>query len=92
MVANPSILPLTSTKGWVAAMGALTAFTTVGGNLLLETIVIAGVLASFCLASVTIWAGLGAGISRFLDSPGVRSVFNWTMAALLVVSLVPVLW
>jgi threonine/homoserine/homoserine lactone efflux protein len=76
----------------MAAVGALAAFTTVGGNLLLETMVIAGVLASFCLASVAIWAGLGAAISRFLASPGARATFNWTMAALLVVSLVPVLW
>jgi threonine/homoserine/homoserine lactone efflux protein len=53
---------------------------------------IAGVLASFCLASVAIWAGFGAAISRFLASPGARATFNWTMAAQLVVSLVPVLW
>ena len=38
-------------KAWVSALGAAAAFTTVGGNLLLESALIAGVLAAFCLLS-----------------------------------------
>ena len=79
-------------KGWVTAVGALAAYTTVGGDVLLQTSVIASVLAGACLASVVIWAGFGAAIARFLGTPRARTAFNWSMAGLLVLSLVPVFW
>jgi threonine/homoserine/homoserine lactone efflux protein len=79
-------------KGWVTAVGALAAYTTVGGDVLLQTSVIASVLAGACFASVVIWAGFGAAIARFLGSPRARMAFNWSMAGLLAVSLIPVFW
>lgn len=79
-------------KGWVTAVGALAAYTTVGGNVVLETSVIASVLAAACFASVVIWAGFGAAIARILGSPRARMAFNWSMAGLLVLSLLPVFW
>jgi threonine/homoserine/homoserine lactone efflux protein len=77
-------------KGWVTAMGALAAYTTLEGDVLLQTSVIAGVLATACLGSVVIWAAFGAAIGRLLRNPRARRTFNWSMAALLVVSLIPV--
>lgn len=77
-------------KAWVMAVGALAAFTTAGGDVLLETSVVASVLAAACFASVAIWAGFGAAIGRFLGSPRARTAFNWSMAGLLVLSLIPV--
>lgn len=79
-------------KGWVTAIGALAAFTAVGGDVLHQTAVIAAVLAGACLASVVIWAALGAAVARFLETPRARIAFNWSMAGLLVLSLLPVLW
>ena len=79
-------------KGWVTAVGALAAYTTVGGDVLVQTSVIASVLAGACLASVVIWAGFGAAIARFLGTPRARTAFNGAMAGLLVLSLVPVFW
>jgi len=78
-------------KGWVTAVGALAAYTTVEENLL-QTSVIAAVLATACLSSVALWAAFGAAIARFLGRPALRRAFNWSMAGLLVVSLVPVFW
>jgi threonine/homoserine/homoserine lactone efflux protein len=79
-------------KAWVSALGAAAAFTTVGGNLLLESALIAGVLAAFCLLSAALWAGFGTIIGRYLANPRIRRVFNRSMAALLALSLIPVLW
>jgi threonine/homoserine/homoserine lactone efflux protein len=79
-------------KGWVFAVGALAAYTTVGGNVLWETSVIAAVNAAACLISVVIWAGFGAAIGRLLGNPRARKAFNWSMAGLLVISLIPVIW
>jgi threonine/homoserine/homoserine lactone efflux protein len=79
-------------KAWVMAVGALAAFTTTGGDVLLETAVIASVLVAACFASVVTWAGFGAIIGRFLSNPRVRIAFNWSMAGLLALSLLPVFW
>jgi threonine/homoserine/homoserine lactone efflux protein len=77
-------------KGWVFAVGALATYTTVGGNAVLETSVIAAVNAVACLLSLVIWAALGTAMGRLLGNPRARKAFNWSMAALLVISLVPV--
>ena len=77
-------------KGWVTAVGALAAYTTLGGEVLQQTTVIAGILAAACFGSVMIWAGFGAAIARLLGSPRARRIFNWSMAGLLVISLAPV--
>lgn len=79
-------------KGWVIAVGALAAYTTAGGEGVLKTSVIAGVLAVASLVSVVMWAGFGAAIRRFLANPRIRIAFNWSMAGLLVISLIPVFW
>jgi threonine/homoserine/homoserine lactone efflux protein len=77
-------------KGWVTALGALAAYTTVEMDMLAQTTVIAGVLTVACFASVALWAAFGAAIARFLTRPRIRQAFNWSMAVLLVLSLVPV--
>jgi len=77
-------------KGWVTTLGALAAYTSLGGDVLWQTIVIAAVLALACGVSVVVWAGFGAAIARFLSTGRARKAFNWSMAILLVVSLVPV--
>lgn len=79
-------------KAWVSVLGALAAFTTADGNEVRQTSLISGVLAVFCLLSCVIWAGFGSAIGRFIATPGARAVFNWVMAGLLVLSLIPVLW
>ena len=79
-------------KGWVMALGALAAYATGEGEALPQTALIASVLAGACFASVVIWAGFGAAIARFLGSPRARRAFNWSMAGLLVFSLLPVFW
>lgn len=82
----------TAQVSWVSTIGALAAYTTVEGDLLGETAVIAGALAAACLASVAIWAAFGAAIAGFLERPGTRRAFNWSMAGLLALSLIPVFW
>ena len=78
-------------KAWVSALGALTAYSSVGGDVLFETSVIAGVLAACCMLSCVVWARFGTLIGRLIAGPRARMVFNWSMAGLLVLSLIPVL-
>ncbi|HEX2114446.1 MAG TPA: LysE family translocator [Alphaproteobacteria bacterium] len=82
----------TNAKAWVSALGAVAAYTTLGSDLMLQTAMIAAVLAAFCLLSCVIWAGFGTAIGQFLSNPRIHATFNWSMAGLLIVSLVPVFW
>jgi threonine/homoserine/homoserine lactone efflux protein len=75
-------------KAWVSVLGGLAAYTTVGGNVLWETSLIAAVLAAACFLSCAIWAAFGVLIGRYLADPRARTAFNWSMAGLLVLSLV----
>jgi len=77
-------------KGWVTTLGALAAYTTAGGNIVVQGAVIAAVLAIACGTSVVIWAGFGAAIARLLSTARARKTFNWSMAGLLIASLLPV--
>jgi threonine/homoserine/homoserine lactone efflux protein len=90
--AEAALFQCINPKGWVIALGAVAAYTTGEGDVVSQTAVIASVLAGACFASVVIWAGFGAAIARFLGRPRVRRAFNWSMAGLLVLSLLPVFW
>ena len=54
-------------------------------------VLVAGVSGVVNLPCVSTWAVLGQQIRRWLNSNLRLRVFNWTMAALLVLSLAPVL-
>lgn len=74
-------------KGWVFAAGALSAFTTMGGDLIGEITMITGVIAVACMAATTTWCAFGVAIGRVLRSDRALAAFNWSMAALLVASI-----
>jgi threonine/homoserine/homoserine lactone efflux protein len=57
---------------------------------LAQTSIIAAVLAVVCGISVTIWAAFGNAISGLLATQRLRKIFNLSMAALLIASLLPV--
>lgn len=82
----------TNPKAWVSGLGAAAAFTTVGGDVMRESALIAIVLATSCLLSAATWGAFGSLIGRCLAGPRRRQLFNRSMAGLLVLSLIPVLW
>ena len=67
-------------------VGALAAFTATEADVLLQTSMIASVLAGTCFASVVMWAAFGVAISHLLGSARARVAFNRSMAGLLVAS------
>lgn len=77
-------------KAWIMAIGAIGAYTTVGGNATAETLMIALVFGVVSVPGVGAWALFGTAIGRFLRSDTAMRIFNVTMAILLVASLVPV--
>lgn len=81
---------------WVnpkAVAMAITAVTVYGGDgSLAATALVALVFACVNLPSVAVWAAVGEVLRVWLSNPRRLMVFNWTMAALLVASMAPVLW
>lgn len=77
-------------KAWIMAVGSIATYTTVGGQVTAEVLVIAGVFGLVSLASTATWTVLGVGIARLLrgSERGLRA-FNVAMALLLAASVIP---
>jgi threonine/homoserine/homoserine lactone efflux protein len=76
-------------KGWVMAVGALTAYAVVD-DYARNVIIIALTYLIVGFPSSGAWAALGASMRRALADPRVARPFNWAMAALLVASIATV--
>ncbi|MBU1002442.1 MAG: LysE family translocator [Proteobacteria bacterium] len=75
-------------KCWMMYIGAVSMFTTSGGNIFWQVTVIATVFTVMVPPCFSFWSLAGVGVGRFLTSPGRRRAFNLTLALLLVASLV----
>ena len=76
-------------KAWAMALGAMSLYAADGA--LASVLVVATVFGAVNLPSVGVWAALGTQLRRVLTNPRRLRAFNWTMAALLLASLYPVL-
>ena len=74
-------------KAWIVAVSSLTAFTTVGGNYVTETMFIAALFAAISYPACAVWCLFGTAIGRCLRSDRALKVFNTSMAALVVASI-----
>lgn len=54
-------------------------------------LMVAAVFAATNLPSISVWTYAGQGLRRFLTNAARLQIFNWTMAVMLVLSLIPVL-
>ena len=76
-------------KAWAMALGAISAYA--GDGSLASVVIVAAVFAAVNLPSVSVWAAAGEVLRGWLAHPPRLRAFNWTMAGLLVLSLIPVL-
>ena len=76
-------------KAWAVALTAVTAYAP--GEGMAAVLVTALVFVSVSLPSVSLWAGLGTGLRRWLGAGRRLRMFNRAMAVLLVLSTLPVL-
>jgi threonine/homoserine/homoserine lactone efflux protein len=77
-------------KAWIIAVGAVTAYAP-RDDFLRSIGIIAIVLVVVGAPCLTLWAGSGAALRVWLAHPNRRRSFNLTMAALLLLSLYPML-
>ncbi|PWE48269.1 hypothetical protein DEM26_19015 [Thioclava sp. NG1] len=76
-------------KAWAMCLSAVTLYAPDGS--FLSVAIVAGAFALVSFPSISVWAWLGTVVRRWLSNPFRLRVFNFTMAALLVGSLYPVL-
>lgn len=77
-------------KAWAMALTALSVYAP--EQTLAAFALVAVVFATVNLPAITAWTVLGQQLARVLTNPRRLTLFNWTMAALLIASLYPVLW
>jgi threonine/homoserine/homoserine lactone efflux protein len=77
-------------KAWQMALTAITLYAP--DRTTTAILWVALIFALINLPSVSTWTILGQQMRRLLSTPAKLRAFNWGMAALLVLSLVPVLW
>ncbi|WP_422031897.1 LysE family translocator [Roseovarius sp.] len=77
-------------KAWSMALSAITLYA--ASRDLAAVLWVAGVYVAVSVISTTSWTVLGQQMRRLLNNRVRLRVFNWTMAVLLVATLVPVLW
>ncbi|WP_299620518.1 LysE family translocator [uncultured Tateyamaria sp.] len=77
-------------KAWAMALTAVSVYAP--DTTLWAIFLVALVFGAVNLPSVSTWTILGQQMARFLTNPARLTAFNWTMAALLVASLYPVLF
>jgi threonine/homoserine/homoserine lactone efflux protein len=74
-------------KAWAMALTAVTVYAP--GTGWTSVLAVAAIFGAVNLPSVSSWCLLGVQMRAFLTSPARLRAFNWTMAALLVASLYP---
>jgi threonine/homoserine/homoserine lactone efflux protein len=79
-------------KAWIIAISAVTTYTVVNSSLPLQICAIALLDIGITLASVSCWTLFGHFLRNYLHTDARRRAFNFGMAALLVLSIVPVLF
>lgn len=77
-------------KAWSMALSAITLYA--ASRDLNAVLWVAGVYVVMSVISTTSWTVLGQQLRRLLGTSARLRIFNWTMAALLVATLIPVLW
>jgi threonine/homoserine/homoserine lactone efflux protein len=77
-------------KGWVTALSAVTTYTLVNSTLTWQVVAIAALSMLVTLVSVITWTLFGAVLRQYLHTERRRRIFNYTMATLLVLSIIPV--
>ena len=77
-------------KAWIMATGAIAAFTTQDGDIYQQVLNIASIFVMASVPSALTWLCFGLGLQKLLSDPLRLRQFNYLMAGLLVLSMVPV--
>lgn len=78
-------------KAWTMATAALATFSSLSSDLNTQILIMGLIFWLFTFPCAGFWMFFGLGLQRIISRPRQRIVFNWVMALLLVLSILPVL-
>jgi len=78
-------------KAWFMVISAISTFTTSSFNAFINVSLIAAIFFIVFIPCAVLWTGFGVALSHFLTETRLR-IFNWSMAILMVASVLPFLW
>ena len=78
-------------KAWMLAVGATATYTVAGESYGLQVLTISFIFLFFGAPCILLWLWFGTSLKNLLQKPQSVKIFNYTMAALLMLSLLPVL-
>jgi threonine/homoserine/homoserine lactone efflux protein len=78
-------------KAWIMSIGYFSNYMPTDASLIF-VVLTCMMFSAINFPSVGLWVWLGAKLEHYLQQDTLRRVFNWTMALLLVVSMIPVLF
>ena len=78
-------------KAWVVATGAIASFTSLSGSFAWQVSKISLLFSVIAFLGCSLWTLGGMAIGRLLSNDKRRRIFNLTMAAILVLSILPVI-
>ncbi|MCF2857105.1 LysE family translocator [Pseudoalteromonas sp. SMS1] len=87
---NGALFQWVNAKAWVVATGAIAAFTSIGDGYYTQNVTIALVFFVASFPCVGTWLMCGSALKRVLTKHRYRTLFNYGMAMLLVLSVLPV--
>ena len=77
-------------KAWALAVGATVAYTVSDSTYAVQVALIATIFLFFGAPCIMLWLWFGSVLKNVLQNPRSVRIFNWTMALLLMASLIPV--
>ncbi|SMF47275.1 Threonine/homoserine/homoserine lactone efflux protein [Alteromonadaceae bacterium Bs31] len=78
-------------KAVLLVVGSVATFTSPGENILLQSLVLCLIFLFAGLIGMAVWVVFGSSMRRFINTDKKAAYFNGTMAALLVIAIVPLL-
>ena len=78
-------------KAWVMCIGALATFTTLDLNMMQQALLISLAFVLVGIPCTGVWLFAGSLLQQWLKQPVYQRAFNYTMATLLVLSLIPMI-
>ncbi|KZN67637.1 LysE family translocator [Pseudoalteromonas luteoviolacea] len=89
---NGALFQWVNAKAWVVATGAIAAFTSIGDGYYTQNVIIALVFFIAAFPCVGTWLLCGSALKRVLTKDKYRTLFNYVMAMLLALSVMPVVF
>lgn len=89
--AKGALLQWVNGKAWIVVMGVISAYTTMGASYYQQIAVITVIMFLTGLPSLLVWLTFGSVIKRFLTQKHHLQWFNYAMAGLLVLTVLPVI-